>query len=267
MKAFSIFANLPKGNGGSLPGTILALAAAFWAVVIAPADAAETTCQQAPPRVAVDVGHSLKRPGATSARGKKEFLFNQRFARELVTLAQTTKDLELILINGDGQIGGLRPRVRQTEKTGADVFLSIHHDSAQPVFFKPWTFEGRERFYADQFSGFSLFVSRENPQFEESVRLAKQIGDAWLALAIPRTLHHAAPIKGESRELLDRKRGVYEAPFFVVREATLPAVLVEVGVLVNRDEEQRLETADYRKSMQVALLEALKQFCGSARGN
>ncbi|MGI9409586.1 MAG: N-acetylmuramoyl-L-alanine amidase family protein [Hyphomicrobiaceae bacterium] len=258
---------MSKGKCGRLASTVFALAAVLSAVAIAPADAAQTTCQQTPPRVAVDVGHSLKRPGATSARGKNEFLFNQRFARELVALAQTTKDLELILINGDGQIGGLQPRVRQTEKAGADVFLSIHHDSAQPMFFKPWTFEGRERFYADQFSGFSLFVSRENPQFVESVRLAKQIGDAWLGLGIPRTLHHAAPIKGENRELLDRKRGVYEAPFFVVREATLPAVLVEVGVLVSRDEEQRLETADYRKRMQVALLEALKQFCGSARSN
>ena len=189
---------MSKRKGGRFASIIFALAAMLSAIATAPADAAQTTCQQTPPRVAVDVGHSLKRPGATSARGKKEFLFNQRFARELVAHAQTTKDLELVLINGDGQISGLRPRVRQTEKTGADVFLSIHHDSAQPIFFKPWTFEGRERFYADQFSGFSLFVSRENPQFDESVRLAQQIGDAWLTLGIPRTLHHAAPIKGET---------------------------------------------------------------------
>ena len=151
-------------------------------------------------------------------------------------------------------------------KIRADVFLSIHHDSAQRKFFTPWIHEGKQRFFADQFSGFSLFVSRENPKFDASVRLAEQIADVWLAVGVSRTLHHAAPINGENRELLDRRRGIYEAPFLVVREAKLPAVLVEVGVLVNRDEELRLETAAYRKRMQVALLDALKHFCGVDKG-
>ncbi len=244
-----------RGRLALLAGGLLAT------ISVGPAPAAEGACRQTPPRVAVDIGHTLKRPGAISARGKREFQFNQRFANELAQIADQDKTLQVVLINADGRIGGLRARVEKAEKIEADVFLSIHHDSAQRQFFQPWIHEGKQRFFADQFSGFSLFVSRMNPGFDTSVRLAKQIADAWLAIGIARTLHHAAPIKGENRELLDRRRGVYEAPFLVVREATMPAVLVEVGVLVNRDEEQRLETTAYRKRMQVALLHALKRFC------
>lgn len=71
------------------------------------------------------------------------------------------------------------------------------------------------------------------------------------------TMHHAADIPGERRKLLDRENGVYEAPFAVVRRTRVPAVLVEVGVIVNPDEESWLDEAANRQRLIGALIAVL----------
>jgi N-acetylmuramoyl-L-alanine amidase len=43
-------------------------------------------------------------------------------------------------------------------------------------------------------------------------------------------LHHAEPVAGESRELIDRALGIYRYDeLAVLRTATMPAVLFEAG--------------------------------------
>ena len=110
-----------------------------------------------------------------------------------------------------------------------------------------------------RFPGFSIFVSRENPQLRRSVEYARAIGHAWLGIGHRRTLHHAADIRGERRELLYPREGVYRAPFAVVRRTRIPALLLEIGVLANPAEEAWLDKKDARSSLQRALLEALLQ--------
>lgn len=63
------------------------------------------------------------------------------------------------------------------------------------------------------------------------------------------------------RTWMSRDLGVYAAPFVVLREATLPAVLLEVGIIVNRNEEKQLEDADHRGRIQTAVLDALSSLC------
>ena len=48
------------------------------------------------------------------------------------------------------------------------------------------------------------------------------------------SLYHAEPIAGENRPLLDRRLGVHRFDgLAVLKTATMPAVLVEAGVIVN----------------------------------
>ena len=219
-----------------------------------------TTCKM-PLRIALDIGHSPKVPGAVSARGKLEYAFNRRFVDELVATAKGIPALDVVVINPGGDDIALIRRSELAKAEGVDVFLSIHHDSVNPKYYREWLVDGAKQIFADDFRGHSIFVSKENVAFEQSLALAKLIGARLRAIELVPTLHHAEKIPGEDRALLSAELGVYDAPFAVLRNAATPSVLFEVGVLVHREEELLLETTAHRQRMQGAVLDALKEYC------
>lgn len=207
------------------------------------------------PLVALDIGHSPSRPGATSARGVPEFEFNRGLATMLDEVLRNGA-VRTRLINADGNIGKLAERARQSE--GADVFLSIHHDSVQPKYLSTWQVAGKSRRYSDRFHGFSLFVSRKNRFPAESLRCASAIGDSLRRAGFDPALYHAEPIPGENRPFADKANGVhYFDDLVVLKQARCPAVLLEAGVILNRDEEENLVQAVNRKRIAEAVREGL----------
>jgi N-acetylmuramoyl-L-alanine amidase len=212
--------------------------------------------------VAIDVGHSKLRPGAISARGRPEFEFNVGLARVLhETLA--SHHVRSMLIAEDGAMAELPKRTAAATAGGATFFLSIHHDSAQPRYFETWNWQGMERRFSDRFSGFSLFVSRKNPQPEASLGCARTIGVALKRAGLIPSPHHAENIPGENREWADQDAGVYYFDDLVVlRTATTPAVLVEAGVIVNRAEEELIQQAAMRSTITAAIARGLSD-CGA----
>lgn len=220
-------------------------------------------CQGRNLRIAIDAGHTRKAPGTLTAHGAREFDLNVRFAHELVELSSGIVGLDLFLIDPTGNGLSLRDRPKLAQTAGANAFVSIHHDSAQPHLLRSWTYNGKMYRYSTELSGYSLFVSQENLFYAASRRLAEEIARQWLALGRQPTLHHAAPIKGENRRLLDDRLGVYEAPFAVIRTSHMPAVLVEVGVVVNPAEELMLDRLEERRNLQTAMINAFVKFCQS----
>ncbi len=173
------------------------LAAALLSASVAAAAAA--------PLVAVDAGHTSAAPGATSARGIPERTFNLAVAERLVA-ALRGDGLRAVLVGGGADAPpGARPAL--AARLGAAMLVSIHHDSVQPRYLTSWTVDGVERTYSDRFRGFSVFYSGAGARPRESLRLAIRIGDALLALGLAPTLHHAEPIEGEGRPLVDARRG------------------------------------------------------------
>jgi N-acetylmuramoyl-L-alanine amidase len=209
-------------------------------------------------RVAVDVGHSQARPGARSATGKSEHDFNRRFAEELVARSESWRDLTLFMLTGAKL--SLRDRPDQAAQKGADLFLSIHHDSVSRKYIQHWEHAGQRLAYSDAFKGYSLFVWEDGAHAKESLAAATLIGKSLRRAHFSPTLHHAEPIAGENRKLLDRELGIYAAPFAVLRLASIPAVLFEVGIIVNREEERALDDAKVRAKIQLQLLKALRTF-------
>jgi len=57
-----------------------------------------------------------------------------------------------------------------------------------------------------------------------------------------------------------RNRGVKQAPFRVLMGAAMPAVLVELGFLTDRDEEQRLNDPEYRGELTDTLVRAIVRY-------
>ncbi|MEM9016532.1 MAG: N-acetylmuramoyl-L-alanine amidase [Verrucomicrobiota bacterium] len=209
--------------------------------------------------IAVDVGHSTARPGAFSARGRGEFEFNLDAARvidEILERAGAT----CLIINETGTLTGLAERPERALRLGADDFISIHHDSVNQKYKKTWTPPGQNtvREYSDKFRGYSVFCSEKNPMAEESRAIALMVGAAMRKAGFKPTLHHAEPIPGENRPLIDRKTGVYEFTDLVVtKAAALPSILLECGVIAHRDEELDVSKRSYQERVGNALLAAL----------
>ncbi|MGH8680417.1 MAG: N-acetylmuramoyl-L-alanine amidase family protein [Burkholderiales bacterium] len=230
----------------------------FVALVIAPAAAARE-----PALVAVDVGHFFAEPGALSARGRPEFEFNHALALDLRDALEAHGD-RVRTIGVAGDVAVLSRRT--TAAGGARLFLSVHHDSVQPHYLEEWEHESATRRFSDRFAGFSLFVSRRNPDPAASLACASAIGAALRAAGFTPSLYHAEPIPGESKPFADRLNGVhYFDNLVVLHTATQPAVLLEAGVIVNRAEELRLSEPATRRRIAEAVAGGVRE-CLAVRG-
>ena len=216
-----------------------------------------------PAQVTIDIGHTPKRGGATSARGVPEYVFNKRLAGFLARRLGRTPGFEVRVLNPSGRNIPMRRRTAEIAGIGAGVLLSIHHDSAQLRYFSKWTYKGRKRRYSDKFSGHSLFVSSRSARYGESRTLGRVIGRALREAGLTPTLHHAEPIKGENRPLLDPRLGLYNyAGLSVLRAAKVPALLIEAGVIVNRRQELLLGSEKFIRTFTSAVVGGLRRFCG-----
>jgi len=205
--------------------------------------------------IAIDVGHYLKEPGVISARGVSEFEYNLKLAQELADALRHAGH-RIILIGDDGLAENLGRRAPRA--AGMDLFISIHHDSVQMRYLSAWEFEGETRQYSDLFSGFSLFVSRLNSHTEASLKCASAIGAALRRSGFTPSRYHADPILGENRPFADEENGVhYFDNLAVLKTASIPALLFEAGVIVNRDEELRMRDPAVRRRIAEGIATAL----------
>ena len=179
--------------------------------------------------MAVDVGHFNGEPGVISASGIPEFEFNLKLA--LQTKEELQKHgLAVRMIGEKGNFVFLNHRTRAA--AGADLFVSIHHDSMR---------EQVLRTRRDELAGFSLFISRRNPHAQKSLACASAIGAEMRAAGLTPSRYHADPVIGENRPFADEANGVHFYDNLAVgKTASMPSVLVEAGVIVNRQEEQRM---------------------------
>ncbi len=222
---------------------------------------AHASCDPAQTAIALDTGHDKQRYGATSARGLPEWQFNHDLVLHLAEHLLALGRRPLVLAPA-GEAIPLTERGGRAAAQGASLLLSIHHDSAQPRYLQRWQYGGDERRYSDRFHGFSLFVSERNGHFAESLRFAEQLGTALLAAGLSPTLHHAEPIPGEGRQLLEPRLGLYRFDDLKILHSTpLPAVLLEAGVIVNRDEELLVQTPAFRAEVAQAVATALDRWC------
>ncbi len=222
------------------------------------------SCPAGPPTIVIDVGHGRREQGSISARGRPEFAFNRDLAH-VIAAALARAGGRPVLSNEEGADLTLAVRVDRINQARPDLLLSVHHDSVQPRYLQPWTVDGRKLDYSDQFSGYSLFVSRKNAFFAASERLARLIGEALVATEMRPTLHHAEAIPGEGRPLVDATLGIYAYDgLAVLRGTRAPAVLLEAGVIKNRTEELAVQNPRFRETVAAAVVAAVGRFCTAA---
>src|SRR6266704_1202891 len=106
-----------------------------------------------------------------------EFVFNLRLAQRIEEKlkAEGFAETRLLLTEGKAR-SSLVKRVAAANDLKANLFLSIHHDSVPNSFLENWEFEGKKSHFSDRFSGYSVFVSRNNPDFKTSLLFAELVG-------------------------------------------------------------------------------------------
>ena len=177
--------------------------------------------------VVLDAGHSPKQAGTTAANGYPEYIYNLSMTnsieyflkRNKIEMHRTfTKEQKISLVD------------RATRHGNANLLISIHHDS------NPKELDHLK----NSLHGFSIFVSKKNPHFSKSLKCADHIGKNLIASGETPSTFHGLKIPGENKELLTRN-GVYKYNDLVVlKRSNKPAILIEIGVISNPNEAQRL---------------------------
>lgn len=223
------------------------------------------SCPGGSPKVVIDVGHGARNMGSISARGRGEFQFNRDLAHTIAA-AVARAGGHPVLLNEEGAELSLSNRVAKINAAMPTLLLSVHHDSVQPRYLEAWQVEGQPRDFSDRFAGYSLFISRKNTFPAESERFGRLIGEALISAGLTPSLHHAEPIPGEGRPLVDEGLGLYAYDgLAVLRGTRAPAVLLEAGIIKNRAEELTVQAPRFREQVAAAVVIAIGRFCTGDR--
>jgi N-acetylmuramoyl-L-alanine amidase len=171
--------------------------------------------------VVIDPGHGGADPGAVGINGLQEKAVIFPIAQIVVQQLQQQGVNAVLTRSEDGDME-LAPRVELAKQLHADLFVSIHANSA-----------GMEN---PQVSGLETYHHERSP---ESGQLAQMIHQAILQA-----------VKGGDR-------GIRQANFYVLRHASMPAVLVETGFVTGREDAAKLATAAHREKVAGAIVKGV----------
>lgn len=195
--------------------------------------------------VAVDAGHTSSAPGPKAAgSGLAELEYNVALAEDVKrALEAAGHHVRRVRQNADA-------RRRAGDATGADLLISLHHDSLDP----------KHAGQAAKVTGFSLFVSRRNLDPRTSERCASAIGARLRGIGLKPSRFHADPVLGENLAFADETNGVhYYDDLPLARAAGMPMVMLEAGMISNASEAKRLAEPAVRKRIAGAIAQGISQ--------
>src|SRR6516225_945602 len=228
--------------------------------------AASENCTRAAFRVVVDVGHTLDVSGAMSARGVPEYTFNLQLARDVKqALVDAGFEQAVLLITGTAPWRGLFERAERANAMHADLFIAIHHDSVPDNLKQIWEYAGQKNEFNDDYPGYALFISNDNADRAGSLLFGHMLGHELERRGLHYTPHYTLALMGHRRRVLvDAEAGVYRYDqLIVLRTTRMPAVLLEAGSIVNRQEELELATPERRSLTSAAVAAAVADFCAA----
>ena len=212
------------------------------------------------------MGHTATSPGADSARGVPEYEFNLKLADVIAqSLHDAGFDETIRLLTSGAKLPSLFERAARANHMHADLFIAVHHNSVPNNLKEAWQYQGKKNHYSDRFSGYAIFVSNDNSDRAGSRAFGHSLGQELQKRGLHYTPHYTFALMGRYRhELVDADAGVYRYDQLVVLRSTrMPAVLLEAGSIVNRQEELELATPERRLMVAEAVTAAVENFCAS----
>lgn len=187
--------------------------------------------------IVIDAGHGGIDPGAVGANGALEKEITLRIAQELEELLKRAAVYVVMVRHGDYDLADsselnllnrkrqdLDRRVAIAQEAEADLYLSIHAN-----YFPSPIWSGAQTFYTEGCL--------------ESERLAKAIQTELV------------------KQLGPNNRLAKTGNYRVLRSASMPAVLVEVGFLSNPREADLLQDPQYQKRVAAAIFSGVYRYC------
>ena len=172
-------------------------------------------------KVVIDAGHGAKDPGAFSITGKQEKDFTLAMAKKVTDALSKDSRVQVLMTRTDNTFVELDDRVKFANDAQVDLFLSIHGNKINNP----------------SVSGVETYYNRP-----ESLSFANVIHK------------YVVPATGFP------SRGVREADFRVIKKTTMPAVLVEVGYLSNKDDEAAMYKDGFQTQVAASLAAAIKEY-------
>jgi len=173
-------------------------------------------------KIVIDAGHGGSDPGASSISNKQEKDFTLAVANKLYKLLQETPSVQTIMTRTDDSYPTLQDRVDLANNAKADLFISIHGNK----FEQNPAISGTETYYYD----------------EKSLEFARLV--------------HRYVV--EAAGLPDRN--VRQANFKVLRDTTMPAVLLEIGYLSNERDEKLMLSESFQNKVAASIVDAIKAY-------
>jgi len=174
--------------------------------------------------VIIDPGHGGKDSGAIGIGGVLEKDVILPISKRITEVLERN-GIQVIMTRDSDYFVTLPGRVTMAERANADVFVSIHANSA-----------GANR---PEVSGLETY------HYDSGLRLAQIVHSKIL----------------QSLNVRDRK--VRKARFYVLRKTSMPSILVETGFLTGRDDAAKLRTSAYQNQMADAIAQGILQYLKS----
>jgi len=188
--------------------------------------------------IVIDPGHGGNDSGAVR-KHRRGLIFSYKLKEKDINLdiAKRVKrylrgtDTRVILTRERDEFISLKNRVKLAKKYKADIFVSIHANAA-------WDKKmmGIETYYPRKARNKSGSLRKE------SMKLAESIHESLI------------------RHMRARDRGIKKAMFYVLRNAYMPAVLVEVGFISNYYEAKLLRKSSYRKKVAQVIVQGILEY-------
>lgn len=217
--------------------------------------------------IVIDAGHGGVDPGAIGYKGTYEKKITFFMAKELKEELDKNSKYKVYLTRNRDLFIPLRDRVKIARKYDADLFISIHADSAKNRKAK----------------GLSVYTLSETASDKEAEALAekenkadivaglnfadhtKEVSDILLSLAQRETNNSSSEfaniLSSEMSKIVKTVSNTHRfAGFAVLKAPDVPSVLLELGYLSNPDEEKLLRQEKYRKKLAKATVKAVNKF-------
>jgi N-acetylmuramoyl-L-alanine amidase len=165
--------------------------------------------------VAIDPGHGGRDPGAVGIGGLQEKVVALDISQKVAAILEENGVVVVMTRNDDREVD-LPPRVAIAERANANLFVSIH---ANAISMSRPEVNGVETYYS----------SAAGQVFAQSV--------------------HSAIL----RDISMTDRGVKSARFYVIRNTSMPAILVETGFVTGATDAPNLANPEWRTRMATAI--------------
>lgn len=224
--------------------------------------------------VMIDPGHGGNDVGAVQGSQREADLV-LKVGKKLHELIIQDGQWDVSLTRRQDETVSLQQRVRTAEKSGADLFVSLHANSAPvktvkgvEIFFENTKAADEDALYLAHLENQSAPVAEKDSPTPENKQgdLSAILSDLRRQKRQQRSLRLGRLIKKEIRnDEPETSVSIKQAPLYVVSRTAMPAVLVEIGFMTNPQELKALTNEERQGVIAGRIYESLKAYEKSVR--